>query len=190
MKIEQYVMAYSVEQDRLRAILPAGFISLRPVLRVNAEIRNENLGYLEFNTAIEKEENKGWLNFGFWNEVPFERTGKTVSFKTGFLDISFTRAGITGTCPAERDNDGCYFIGDRIEIRKPEILTCNKEFCNCEFMWKFTDTAAHGVSIGKTLPAYSAEAKIVYPQKSFTVENAAEIFCEQVLGSYVVEFER
>lgn len=31
MKVEQYAMAYGVEQDRLRAILPDGFISLRPV---------------------------------------------------------------------------------------------------------------------------------------------------------------
>ena len=35
MKIEQFVMAYGVEQDRLRAILPEGFASLRPVLRIN-----------------------------------------------------------------------------------------------------------------------------------------------------------
>lgn len=39
MKVEQYVMAYGVEHDRLRAILPEGFTSLRPVLRFNAEIR-------------------------------------------------------------------------------------------------------------------------------------------------------
>lgn len=30
MKIEQFVMAYRVEQDRLRAMLPEGFISLKP----------------------------------------------------------------------------------------------------------------------------------------------------------------
>ena len=40
MKVEQFVMAYGVEQDRLRAILPDGFASLRPVLRVNAEVRD------------------------------------------------------------------------------------------------------------------------------------------------------
>jgi len=31
MKVEQYVMAYGIEQDRVRAILPEGFVSLRPV---------------------------------------------------------------------------------------------------------------------------------------------------------------
>lgn len=36
MKIEQFVMAYGVEQDQLRAILPEGFSSLRPVLRISA----------------------------------------------------------------------------------------------------------------------------------------------------------
>lgn len=39
MHIEQFVMAYEVEQDRLRALVPHGFKSLRPVLRINAEIR-------------------------------------------------------------------------------------------------------------------------------------------------------
>ena len=46
MKIEQYVMAYGVEQDRLRAILPKGFLSLRPVLRINAEVRDDIIGYV------------------------------------------------------------------------------------------------------------------------------------------------
>ena len=39
MKVEQFVMAYGVEQDRIRAMLPDGFVSLRPVLRINTEIR-------------------------------------------------------------------------------------------------------------------------------------------------------
>ena len=39
MRVEQFVMAYHVEQDRLRAMLPRGFESLRPVLRFNAELR-------------------------------------------------------------------------------------------------------------------------------------------------------
>lgn len=38
MQVEQYVMAYGIEQDRIRAIIPEGFVSLRPVLRINAEI--------------------------------------------------------------------------------------------------------------------------------------------------------
>ena len=49
MQIEQFVMAYGVEQDRLRALLPEGFLSLRPVLRINAEIRGGQTGYPEPN---------------------------------------------------------------------------------------------------------------------------------------------
>ena len=45
MHVEQFVMAYGVEQDRLRAILPEGFSSLRPVLRINAEIRDGKTVY-------------------------------------------------------------------------------------------------------------------------------------------------
>lgn len=39
MNITQFVMAYGAEQDRLRALLPESFTSLRPVLRINAELR-------------------------------------------------------------------------------------------------------------------------------------------------------
>ena len=49
MYVEQFVMAYKVEQDRIRAILPDGYVSLRPVMRINTEIRqseNNELLYL------------------------------------------------------------------------------------------------------------------------------------------------
>ena len=64
MQIEQFVMAYGVEQDRLRAILPEGFTSLRPVLRIHGEIRDGAERDLEFNTAVEKDGVRGWLNIG------------------------------------------------------------------------------------------------------------------------------
>ena len=62
MHIEQFVMAYEVEQDRLRALVPHGFKSLRPVLRINAEIRG-GTPYVEFNTAVEAQDGtRGWIN--------------------------------------------------------------------------------------------------------------------------------
>ena len=75
MKVEQFVMAYGVEQDRLRALLPEGFSSLRPVLRINAEVRGEREGYVEFNTAVQKDGKRGWLNIGSWTGVPLAREG-------------------------------------------------------------------------------------------------------------------
>ena len=190
MKVEQYVMAYKAEQDRIRAILPEEFYSLRPVLRINAEIRDDKYGYIEFNTAVEKDANKGWLNIGYWENVSFERNGKTVLFRTDFLEILFTGVGIEGSCPAEKDNAGCYFIGETESFKTAEIIRVNKEFCDCTFKWNFTDNDAYGASTGKTLPAFSTEVLTVYPKKNFTAENAANIPCEQVLGSYVVKFER
>ena len=59
----------------------------------------------------------------------------------------------------EQDNAGCYFIEDEIILRKPEKIENNKEFCDCSFRWKFTENDAHGVSIGKTLPAYPTEVR-------------------------------
>ena len=186
MKVEQYVMAYGVEHDRLRAILPDGFISLRPVLRFNAEITNDNTGYIEFNTAIEKDGNRGWLNIGFWKDVSFEKIGKRIIFKTDFLEISFEGVGIEGSCPAEKNNSGCYFGS---KLREPEIITVNKEFCDCEFKWKIPNGTS-GKSIGKTLPAIPTDVKKIYEKEDFTVENAAKIPCKQVLGTYMVRFER
>lgn len=190
MKVEQYVMAYHVEQDRLRAILPEGFRSLRPVLRINAEIRDERAGYVELNTAVERDGNKGWLNIGCWNGVPFARNGKTVTFQTDFLRIAFTGCAVAGGCPAEKDNAGCYFIGETISLKAPESITANKEFCDCSFSWRFTAGDARGVSIGKTLPAYPEDVATMYPKEEFTPENAAKIPCIQVLGTYCVKFDR
>ncbi len=190
MKVEQYVMAYGVEQDRLRAILPPGFVSLRPILRIHAEIRDDRQGYLEFHTAVEHDNNRGWLNIGFWHDVSYQKIEKTAFFHTDFLDITFTRVGIQGSCPAEKDHNGCYFLGPPMICRKPEKITVSKEFCDCEFRWKFTDADAHGVSVGKTLPAYPTEIRTVYPKEAWTAENAAKIPCQQVLGAYVVCFDR
>lgn len=190
MKTEQYVMAYGVEQDRLRAILPDGFTSIRPVLRINAEITDDEHGYLEFNTAVENDGVKGWLNIGYWNNVQFFFSGSTVTFRTEHLEIAFKGVGINGSCPAEKDNGGCFFLGEKTILRPYETITANKEFCDCQFRWSFTDNDAHGESTGKTLPAIPTEITNTYPKQELTAENAAAIPCQQVLGAYVVMYER
>lgn len=191
MKIEQFVMAYGVEQDRLRAILPQKFSSLRPVLRINAEIRDEKNAYIELNTAVEKDGVRGWMNIDAWASVPWERNEKTVTFYTDFLKISFTGVGIEGGCPAEKDNEGTFFAsGANFVLRKPETILSKKEFCDCSFAWSFTANDAKGKSMGKTLPAIPTEVKTVYSKQSCTAQHAAEIPCIQVLGAYLVKFER
>ena len=142
MKVQQYVMAYEAEQDRLRALLPDGFVSLRPVLRINAEIRDGAGGYVELNT------------------------------------------------PVEKDNDGCFFLEEGLRLRKTERIDSHKEFCDCTFRWSFAPGDAHGVSQGKTLPAYPTECRSAYPREELTPANAAKIPCGQVLGAYTVAFDR
>ena len=61
------------------------------------------------------------------------------------------------------------------QLREPEVITASKEFCDCEFSWYSAKDGAHGVSIGKTLPAIPEEASHQYPREDFTVENAAKI---------------
>ena len=106
MTVEQFVMAYGAEQDRLRALLPEGFASLRPVLRINAEVRDGKTGALEFNTAAEKADNRGWVNIGRWDDVSFTKDGKKTTFTLPELTISFTGVGIETvrlrSCPRRR----------------------------------------------------------------------------------------
>ena len=190
MKIEQFVMAYRVEQDRLRAMLPEGFISLRPVLRINAEIRTEKQKtvYLELNTPVEGFGKRGWLNIAHWDSLSYEKNGTSTTFRSSFLDITYTGIGTIGGCPAEKDNDGCFFGDDFVPAEKIEQ---NKEYCNCKFQWKFAETDAHGVSTdGKSIPAIPAEQQHAYEKQELTPENAAAIPCDQVLGAYAVTFER
>lgn len=190
MKIEQFVMAYGVEQDRIRAVLPDGFTSLRPVLRINAEIRDDDTAYLEFNTPVEGFGKKGWLNICCAEDIGFIKSDDKVIFDTDFLEISFRGVGAEGGCPAEKDNDGCFFINNGIAFRPVEKITVNKEFCDCSFRWKYSDNCAHGVSRGKTIPAFNTEIIKTYEKLPFSPENAAEIPCIQVLGAYKVIFNR
>lgn len=190
MKIEQYVMAYKAEQDRLRAMLPEGFSSLRPVLRINAEIctgEAETVS-IEFNTPVEGFGKRGWLNIAHWEGASYEKNGAATTFRLPFLEITYRAVGLVGGCPAERDNDGCFYGESFVPAEK---IDQNKEFCNCKFQWRFTETDAGGENTdGKSIPAIPTEQKVQYERLPLTAENAAAIPCGQVLGSYVVKFER
>lgn len=190
MKVEQYVMAYRAEQDRLRAMLPAGFTSLRPVLRINAEIRTGETEtvYIEYNTPIEGFGKRGWLNIAHWEGASYEKNGKATTFHLPFLEITYTGVGLVGGCPAEKDNDGCFFGETFVPAEK---IDENKEYCNCTFQWKFAEGNAHGISTdGKSIPAIPTEQEVQYEKQELTPENAAMIPCEQVLGAYKVIFQR
>lgn len=195
MKVEQYVMAYRVEQDRLRAFLPEGFESLRPVLRINVEIREdvEEYVYWEYNTPVAGFGRRGWLNISHWESPAssYRREGETTIFTAPSLKIAFTRVGIAGGCPAEQDNEGCFFLGEKCRFLPAERIGQGREFCGCTFAWDFGGSGAHGASSGgKSVPAAPTELKVCYPRQAFTPENAAAIPCEQVLGAYVVRFAR
>lgn len=193
-EVEQFVMAYGADQDRLRAMMPEGYRSLRPVLRINAEIRDEDVCYVEFNTPVEAYGKRGWLNIGNWkstnDDIRYSRSGSTVTITAPFLELTWTPSGIEGGCPAERDNDGCFFIREDTEFRPAEIVTENKEFCDCAFRWRFHEEDACGQSEGRTIPAAEDPVEKVYEKCALTPENAAAIPCRQVLGAYIVRFRR
>ena len=197
MKVTQFVMAYKIEQDRIRAMLPEGFESLRPVLRINTEIRgvaNQQEIYIEFNTPAAFADKNGWLNIANWssNNIPICCTvdeNKT-EIKTDFFSLTYTLVGIQGGCPAEKSNDGCYYPDREPHFIPTESISANKEFCDCVFSWHFHEGDAHGQSIRKNLPAFAEDVHTIYEKRKLTAENAAAIPCEQVLGTYVVTFER
>lgn len=195
MRVEQFVMAYKVEQDRIRAMLPKDFESLRPVLRINAEIRDEKSYYIEFNTPVTAYGKRGWLNIAKWDtadtEITCVKEGSKTTFETEFLKISYIGVGIEGRCPAEKDNDGCFFGTDIDSLVLPEKIESNKEFCDCVFCWKFDDNDAKGESFGgETLPAVAEPAREEYPRVKLCAANAAKIPCAQMLGQYKVSFKR
>lgn len=126
MHVEQFVMAYGVEQDRLRAILPEGFSSLRPVLRINAEIRDGKTGYLEFNTAVQKGDLRGWLNIGFRDDVPFAREGKAIRFCADFLEIEFTGVSLGKTLPAVLSDVQTVYPKEPFTARNAANIPCTQ----------------------------------------------------------------
>ncbi len=71
-----------------------------------------------------------------------------------------------------------------------EIVKENKGFCDCQFQWLCHKKGTSGISIGKTLPAVPTIAQNNYPKQIMTLEYAATIPCQQVLGTYMVEFCR
>lgn len=198
MEVQQFVLAYQVEQDRLRALLPQGFESLRPVVRINAERRQTAQGeelYLEVNTPVASRGKRGWLNAGRWQtpdtELSYTQSGPTHTFRTPFLTLTHTQVGLQGGCPAEGDNQGCFYLQPEETFVPTEKITANRDFSDVSFRWTFTPADAQGQSHGEgSRPAYPTDPKITYPKHPLTPEALAAIPCQQVLGAYTVTFLR
>lgn len=179
MKVEQFVTAYRADHDRVKALLSNGYESLRPVLRINVEmIHDEKEGEyvrIEHNTPVAFQGKRGWLNLSLWEspKTNIEYTvldkhygdptpgaegktkGMTTVFRTDFLTIEFTGVGLEGGCPAEGDNDGCFFLSEGAASFVPsETITSPKEYCDCEFSWKKQITEAMGIPAEEILGAY------------------------------------
>ena len=153
MQVEQYVMAYEVEQDRLRALLPAGFVSLRPVLRINGEIRRgpEETAYLELNTPVEGHGKRGWLNVGHWDsrtaELSYAREGKTVTFAAPFLTISFAAVGVEGGTTR-----GASFWGRPCLFGPASLETATRNFVTVSLLGSFLRGTPRAPARGKPYP--------------------------------------
>lgn len=179
MKVEQFVTAYRANHDKIKALLNDEYESLRPVLRLNIEIIHDTIHgeyvRIEYHTPVASEGKRGWLNLMVW-ESPKTRIDYTIIdkhvdeptpgtdgltkgmatvFHAGFLDIEFTGVGIAGGCPAESDNDGCFYITDGVTTFVPsEAITSHKEYCDCELSWRKSLHNAMKIPIDEILGAY------------------------------------
>lgn len=164
MKIKQYVMAYKADHDEIRKLLPEGFESLRPVLRINVECYDGDTdwGYVEFNTPVAARGKRGWLNIASWLEKP------------SYMHLEFTPVGSRGGCPYENDNDGCFYwdykVGDYGLLEAEEVKE-NKEYCDCSLRWE--------------LPPANA-----FIDDDERIRSFIKLPVEEILGAYTVEFER
>lgn len=90
------------------------------------------------------------------------------------LILSHERTGAVGGCPAEADNDGCFYAADTTYTFRPaEAITEAKEYTNCSFAWG--------------IPKAFAETDDTSVPPLFRAMN---IPCEEVLGAYRVCFDR
>ena len=174
--VEQFVMEYRADQSRIRAMLPDGFESLRPVFRIVSEIRDDRTLYLELNTPVAADSRRGWLNIGSWkssnDDISYSREGGAVKISASFLELSYTGNGIEDVCPDETDNEGCYYRGNDIEFRPAERIEGSRELCECAFSWKFSTQDGQP------------------DKRALTAVNAASIPYGEILTSYIVRFIR
>ncbi|MDD2217766.1 MAG: hypothetical protein PHW03_06985 [Eubacteriales bacterium] len=182
MNVKQFIMAYRAEHSSIKALLSDEYESLRPVLRINVEIithdsQNTHVR-IEFNTPVASRGKRGWLNLKTWEspatEIKYETLNKhvgektegsedavkgfTTQFRTEFLTIEYTGVGIVGGCPAENDNDGCFYLdGDKVTFIESETIDAFKEYCDCEFKWEKAIMPAMEIPVEKILGAYQVE---------------------------------
>lgn len=194
-KVEQYVMAYRANHDKIKALLPEIYESLRPVLRINVEIIDdyESMIKIEFNTPVASKGKRGWLNLVTWNsfseQISLSKRENKTEFIAGkddkaFLDIEFIRTGEEGGCPKEDDNEGTFFgeifsidTGSSAVFKKAEQIYERKEYCQCRFEW--------------IIPEYIMPSSVEsLTAKEQTIKEAVRIKPEEMLGAYKVEFER
>ncbi len=157
-------MAYRADENEIKKLIPAGFTSLRPVLRINVECfdGDDDWGYIELNTPVEGKGKRGWLNITSWLEKP------------DYMHLAFTPTGAQGGCPHEADNDGCFYWDYNIGaygFLEAEEITENKEYADCTLSWDLPPANAF----------YDDDERI---------RRFIRLPVEEILGAYIVEFER
>ena len=61
------------------------------------------------NTAVEKDGKKGWLNIGYWENVPFTRNGKTTIFRRIFWNYPLLVSLWKVPCPGRERQRWLFF---------------------------------------------------------------------------------
>ncbi|MGN0701745.1 MAG: hypothetical protein ACI4KL_00980 [Lentihominibacter sp.] len=164
MKIKQYVMAYRADHEMIKELMPKGFESTRPVLRINVECYDgdDDWGYVELNTPVSLKGRKGWLNIAAWLEKP------------EYMHLEFTPNGKVGGCPYETEEEGCFYWDyetGKYGFLEAEKISESKEYCQCTLSWDLPPANAF----------YDDDERI---------RRFLRLPVEEILGAYTVEFNR
>jgi hypothetical protein len=147
--VEQYVVVYSGDQEKIAALLPEGYESSDNVLRIEVEVVNDLDGmegeqiFIEVNTPVEGEDGPEWLELVSWESMWTDIFGMTdgtftrftADFDgTEFLDITFTEND--GECDCQfrwQDPENDYF-SDKPEIAVPVMAVEPEEILDAYVM--------------------------------------------------------
>lgn len=215
-QVEQYVTAYRVEQEALLGLLPPGYRSLRPVLRLNVELLTQvqwlagrAVHRVELVTPVEYRGKKGWLNLVTWeDDVDSVLAGRDIyGIPKCFAQMEIRREGEELTLTA-RDH-GFPFL--TIAFHRAGVQGgCPKEADNegtfyPRWLPNVEDRGKADVDYTSFIGVETIEEGKEYCDCRFTwrqptfqempaqyamVEAICAVPCQEILGAYAVSFPR
>ena len=132
--IEQYIVIYEADQEKIENLLPEGYESSDNVLRIEVEVVNDLDGmegeqiFIEVDTPVKGEDGPEWLELVSWENMWTDIFGMTDGYftrftadfdGTEFLDITFTEHDGECDCRFRWQMPESEYFSDKPEIAGP-----------------------------------------------------------------------